>query len=232
MKSIGVDVGGTFTDLVYCDTATGRVAVHKVATDARTIPRVGVMTGMRNSAREDGRRAVRDRLCASTAPPPRPTRCWSTRGAPSRHDHQRGVSRHPADRAATSGPQHYSIMQEIPGRTGRWSSAAIARWCGERLIPPPGVRAGAARRGRGARGGAGVEGGRASRRSRCAFCSPISTRRTSTAPRQIVREEMPDAFVTTSSAVVAPQFREFERFTTTAMNALHRPEGAALHRRG
>ena len=35
---------------------------------------------------------------------------------------------------------------------------------------------------------------------------------------EIVREEYPGCFATTSSSV-SPQFREFERFTTTAMNA-------------
>ena len=39
----------------------------------------------------------------------------------------------------------------------------------------------------------------------------------------IVREVMPEAFVT-SSASVSPQFREFERFTTTAMNAFVGPK--------
>ncbi len=32
MKMIGVDVGGTFTDIVYCDMASGQVAIHKVST--------------------------------------------------------------------------------------------------------------------------------------------------------------------------------------------------------
>jgi predicted NBD/HSP70 family sugar kinase len=32
MKIIGVDVGGTLTDLVYCYMAGGEVAIHKVAT--------------------------------------------------------------------------------------------------------------------------------------------------------------------------------------------------------
>ena len=41
--------------------------------------------------------------------------------------------------------------------------------------------------------------------------------------REIVLEEYPDAFVTTSAAV-APQFREFERFTTAAMNAFVGPK--------
>jgi N-methylhydantoinase A/oxoprolinase/acetone carboxylase beta subunit len=41
--------------------------------------------------------------------------------------------------------------------------------------------------------------------------------------REIVLEEYPEAFVTTSAAV-SPQFREFERFTTTAMNAFVGPK--------
>src|SRR5258708_38161317 len=38
----------------------------------------------------------------------------------------------------------------------------------------------------------------------------------------VVREEYPDCFATTSSSV-SPQFREFERFTTTALNAFAGP---------
>ena len=32
MRLIGVDVGGTFTDLVYADTDAGQTGVHKVST--------------------------------------------------------------------------------------------------------------------------------------------------------------------------------------------------------
>jgi N-methylhydantoinase A/oxoprolinase/acetone carboxylase beta subunit len=40
--------------------------------------------------------------------------------------------------------------------------------------------------------------------------------------REIVQEEYPEVFVTTSSSV-SPQFREFERFTTAAINAFVGP---------
>ena len=40
--------------------------------------------------------------------------------------------------------------------------------------------------------------------------------------RDIILEECPDVFVTTSAAL-EPQFREFERFTTTAINAFIGP---------
>ena len=42
-------------------------------------------------------------------------------------------------------------------------------------------------------------------------------------PAEIVEQDYPDAFVTTSAAV-SPQFREFERFTTAAMNAFIGPK--------
>jgi len=45
MKMIGIDVGGTFTDLVYADTATGTVAIHKVSTTPAD-PSRGMMSGM------------------------------------------------------------------------------------------------------------------------------------------------------------------------------------------
>src|SRR5260370_37453266 len=45
MRLIGVDVGGTFTDLVYADTDAGRTAVHKVSTTPDD-PSRGVVQGL------------------------------------------------------------------------------------------------------------------------------------------------------------------------------------------
>ena len=42
MKLIGVDVGGTFTDVVYTDTDTHQVLIHKVPTTPAN-PSVGVI---------------------------------------------------------------------------------------------------------------------------------------------------------------------------------------------
>jgi hypothetical protein len=42
MRLIGVDVGGTFTDLVHADTEAGRATVHKAST-TRTIPRASAL---------------------------------------------------------------------------------------------------------------------------------------------------------------------------------------------
>jgi len=35
MKRLGVDVGGTFTDLIYVDDESGKVLVHKLALPVR-----------------------------------------------------------------------------------------------------------------------------------------------------------------------------------------------------
>ena len=45
MRLIGVDVGGTFTDLVYADTEAGRTGVHKVSTTPDD-PSRGVVAGL------------------------------------------------------------------------------------------------------------------------------------------------------------------------------------------
>ena len=42
MRLIGVDVGGTFTDAVFADTQTDRLAIHKVPTSSDD-PSLGVM---------------------------------------------------------------------------------------------------------------------------------------------------------------------------------------------
>jgi N-methylhydantoinase A len=45
MKLIGVDVGGTFTDVVYADTDTHQTHIHKVPTTPQD-PSIGVITGI------------------------------------------------------------------------------------------------------------------------------------------------------------------------------------------
>ena len=46
MQLIGVDVGGTFTDLVFADTDSGRTEIHKVATTPED-PSRGIRSGVR-----------------------------------------------------------------------------------------------------------------------------------------------------------------------------------------
>src|SRR5947199_5535118 len=51
MKRLGVDVGGTFTDLIYVDDEAGRILVHKTATTPDD-PSQGTVEGIRELTRE------------------------------------------------------------------------------------------------------------------------------------------------------------------------------------
>ena len=46
MKRLGVDVGGTFTDLIYVDDETGRILVHKLPSTSDD-PSRGTIEGIR-----------------------------------------------------------------------------------------------------------------------------------------------------------------------------------------
>src|SRR5581483_2724987 len=53
MKAIGVDVGGTFTDVVYCDLSSGEVAIHKVSTTPDD-PSRGIIQGITEICSDNG----------------------------------------------------------------------------------------------------------------------------------------------------------------------------------
>ena len=215
---VGVDVGGTFTDLVLTDTASGSVTIHKVSTTP-VDPSIGVVEGILGLCAKAGvtPSAIGHVLHGTTVAT---NAALEYRGAECGMITTRGyrdvvhIGRHQR-------PEHYSIQQRIP-----WQATPLVKRrhrlvVSERLIPPRGdvliplaeneVRD-AARHFK--------EIGIAS----IAICflfsylNPSHERRA----REIVLEEYPEAFVTTS-ADVAPQFREFERFTTTAMNAFVGP---------
>ncbi|MEA3389909.1 MAG: hydantoinase/oxoprolinase family protein [Pseudomonadota bacterium] len=218
MILVGVDVGGTFTDIVLYDADSGAVHVHKVPSTPDD-PSRAVMSGI-----------VGVCAIAGIAPSAIHHVFHGTTVATNAAIQHRGVV---AGMITTAGfrdiihigrhqrPQHYSIQQDIP-----WQSRPLVKrrhrmTVAERLVPPTGdvlvpldeeaVRA-AARQLR----DDGVEA--------IAICflfahlNPIHEQRAKT----IVEAEYPEAFVTCSHEV-SPQFREFERFTTTAMNAFIGP---------
>ena len=144
-------------------------------------------------------------------------------GARHRHDHDRRLSRHPAHRpppAAAALLDHAghplagpAAGQAPPSQDGEGAAGAAAGarcWCRSTRTS---VRAGGAR----AERRAGVEA-----IAICFLFSYLDPAHEERA-RAIVREEYPECFVTTSSSV-SPQFREFERFTTAAMNAFVGPK--------
>ncbi|MEZ5667202.1 MAG: hydantoinase/oxoprolinase family protein [Alphaproteobacteria bacterium] len=219
MHLIGVDVGGTFTDLIYTDTGSGQTAIHKVPTTTED-PSVGAIGAIVALCERVGiaPAAVGAVFHGTTIAT---NAVLEHDGARTGMVTNRGyrdilhIGRHQR-------PQNYSIMQDIP-----WQAQPLVRRrhrlvVDGRIAPPDGrvlhpldedgVRQ-AARRLR----ADGVEA-----IAVCFLFSYIDPAHELRA-RAIVEEECPDAFVV-HSAGVAPQFREFERFTTAAMNAFIGPK--------
>lgn len=214
MRVVGVDVGGTFTDVMYSDRTAGKILIHKVPTTSDD-PSRGVMTGVLEiCARNDIDPATLDYIFHGTTIAT--NAILEYRGAEAGMITTKGfrdvihIGRHQR-------PQHYSIMQEIPWQDKPLVKRRHRKVVTERLVPPHGdvlvaldeeeVRQ-AARELR----DAGVQS-----IAICFLFSYLNPAHENEA-RRIVLDEYPEAFVTTSSSIVA-QFREFERFTTAAMNA-------------
>ena len=218
MQLIGVDVGGTFTDLVFTDTDRGVTLIHKAPTTPDD-PSIGAIDGIRDlCTRYDLDPAAIDHVFHGTT---------IATNAVLEHDGARTgmianrgyrdilhIGRHQR-------PENYSIMQDIP-----WQNRPLVRrrdrmTVRERLAPPDGavlepLDEDAVREAARAFRARGIEA-----ICVCFLFSYLDPRHEERA-RQIVLEEFPEAFVTASSSV-APQFREFERFTTAAMNAFIGP---------
>ena len=218
MRVVGVDIGGTFTDFMLYDTESGGVHVHKVpSTPAQ--PEQAMVAGL-------------SELCATAGLAPRDVTGvfhGTTVATNAVLEHEGAV----AGMITTRGfrdivhigrhqrPLHYSVMQDIPWQAQPFVQRRHRKVVTERIVPPTGevltpldedeVRA-AARELR----EDGVEA--------VAVCFLFSylNRDHERRAAAIVREEMPEAFVTTS-ADIFPQFREFERFTTATMSAFVGP---------
>ncbi|MDP6829965.1 MAG: hydantoinase/oxoprolinase family protein [Alphaproteobacteria bacterium] len=219
MKLIGVDVGGTFTDVMYGDMESQDVAIHKVPTTPED-PSRAVIQGMCEICERFGvdRGAVDHVLHGTTIAT---NAVLEYKGAATGMVTTEGyrdilhIGRHQR-------PQHYSIMQDVPWQDRPLVQRRHRKVVAERLSPPDGavltpldedaVRV-AARELR----DAGVEA-----IAVCFLFAYINSDHEDRAA-EIIAEEYPGCFVTTSSTV-SPQFREFERFTTAAINAFIGPK--------
>ncbi len=219
MRVVGVDIGGTFTDLMLYDTESGSVHVHKVPSTPAE-PERAMVSGLAELCGEAGL-AAGDVTGVFHGTTVATNAVLEHDGALAGMITTRGfrdvvhIGRHQR-------PLHYSVMQDIPWQAKPFVRRRHRKVVTERIVPPTGqvlvpldeeeVRA-AARELR----EEGVES--------VAVCflfsylNPAHERRAAA----IVREEMPDAFVTTSADIV-PQFREFERFTTASMSAFVGPK--------
>ena len=219
MKLIGIDVGGTFTDLIITDSDTQQTEIHKVPTTPED-PSIGATEGIRELCARSGiEPGAIDHVFHGTT---------IATNAVLQHDGAKTgmitsagyrdiihIGRHQR-------PENYSIMQDIP-----WQSRPLVRrrhrkTVAERLTPPAGdvlvaLDEEAVREAARELKAEGVEA-----IAVCFLFSYLEPKHERRA-REIVLEEYPEAFVATS-ARVTPQFREFERFTTAAMNAFIGPK--------
>jgi N-methylhydantoinase A/oxoprolinase/acetone carboxylase beta subunit len=213
MKLIGVDVGGTFTDVVCADTDTQDTYIHKVPTTPQD-PSIGVITGITELCQRHGiapadiQHVYHGTTIATNA-------LLEYKGAKTGLVTTKGyrdilhIGRHQR-------PQHYSIQQEIPWQARPLVRRRYRKVVTERLIPPQGevlipLNEDEVRQATQELRAEGVEA--------IAVCFLFSYLNPAHEDRaaEIIREEYPEAFVTTSASV-SPQFREFERFTTAAIN--------------
>lgn len=217
MRGIGIDVGGTFVDFVLHDTGSGETWVLKLSADED--PAATVVAGIQEICAtasiepSDVGLLVHGTTIATNA-------LLEYKGARTGLITTRGfrdvlhIGRHQR-------PQNYSIQQDIP-----WQARPLVRRrhrlpVTERIVPPAGhvqvpldedeVRAAAGELARD-----GVEAVAV-----CFLFAYLNPQHERTAAR-IVREVLTAAYVCTSTEVV-PRFREFERFTTTAINAFVGP---------
>ncbi|WP_420566114.1 hydantoinase/oxoprolinase family protein [Thalassobaculum sp.] len=219
MKLIGVDVGGTFTDLVYTDTNKGETVIHKTPTTPDD-PSRGVVEGAVELCRRVGvDPAGIDHLMHGTT--------IATNAVLEYNGVEAGLITTEGYRdilhiGRHQRPQHYSIMQEIPWQDRPLVKRRHRKTVTERLAPPRGevlvpLDEDAVRQAARELKAAGVKA--IAIGFLFSYLNPAHEERA----REIVLEEYPEAFVTTSASV-APQFREFERFTTAAMNAFIGPK--------
>jgi len=208
VKLAGVDVGGTFTDVIVADTETSEVRIHKVPSTVAD-PSEGLIEGV---SAADGDATEIDALLHGTT---------IATNALLQHDGAvvglittRGyrdilhIARHQR-------PQHYSIHQEVP-----WQDRALIRRRyrkvvterigpgGEILTPLDEDEVAEAAKELREKGVESVVIGFIN-----SYRNPAHEERA----REIVLSVWPEVFVTTSASVF-PQFREYERFTTAAIN--------------
>lgn len=218
MIVLGVDVGGTFTDLILADLDQQKLTIHKTASTPSN-PAIAVVDGLKAICTKAGI-AVSDIDSMFHGTTVGTNAMLQNDGAVTgmiTNDGFRDVlhiGRHQR-------PQHYSIMQDLPWqnrplikRRHRLTVAGRLDAAGKELTPLDEDSLRCAAKVFAACGVEAVLVG-----FLFSYVNSAHERRAA----EILREEIPDVFVTTSSDV-APQFREFERFTTGAMSAFIGPK--------
>jgi N-methylhydantoinase A/oxoprolinase/acetone carboxylase beta subunit len=225
MKRLGVDVGGTFTDLIYVDDEAGAILIHKLASTPDD-PSRGTVQGIKElTERAEITPADLDQVFHGTT--------IATNIVIEHNGAKVGMITTEGYRdilhiARHKKPLNFSNYQDLP-----WQAYPLVRRRyrltvperitadGEVLVPLDEERAREQVR---KLKEAGVEA-----IAVCflfSFLNPAHEQRVA----EIVREEFPEAFLSVSSEVL-PQYREYERFSTVALNAFVGPKVAGyVHR--
>lgn len=225
MKRLGVDVGGTFTDLIYVDDETGDIRVHKIPTTPED-PSRGTVQGIEQIAKAAGQRpGALDQVFHGTT--------IATNIVIEHAGAKVGMITTEGYRdilhiARHKKPLNFSIYQDLP-----WQRYPIVRRRYRLTVPERITKDGSvlvpldeerARQQVRKLKEAGVEAVAV-----CflfSFLNPEHERRVAA----IVREEFPEAFLSVSSEVL-PQYREYERFSTVCLNAYVGPKVSTYVRR-
>jgi N-methylhydantoinase A/oxoprolinase/acetone carboxylase beta subunit len=225
MKRLGVDVGGTFTDLIYVDDEAGEIIVHKLATTPAD-PSRGTVQGIREVTENAGvRPAALDQVFHGTT--------IATNIVIEHNGARVGMITTEGYRdilhiARHKKPLNFSNYQDLPWQRHpivrrRYRLAVPERITGDGTVLVPLDESRAREQARRLKE-AGVEAVAV-----CflfSFLNPEHERRVA----EIVREEFPEAFLSVSSEVL-PQYREYERFSTVCLNAYIGPQVSRYVRR-
>jgi 5-oxoprolinase (ATP-hydrolysing)/N-methylhydantoinase A len=221
MRRIGVDVGGTFTDLIYVDDEAGVVRVHKLPTTPDD-PSRGTVQGIEEISSAAGQSpGALDQVFHGTTIATNIVieHSGATVGMITTEGYRDilHIARHKK-------PLNFSNYQDLP-----WQRHPVVRRRFRLTVPERITKDGSvlvpldedkAREQVRKLKEAGVEAVAV-----CflfSFLNPAHEQRVA----EIVREEFPDAFLSVSSEVL-PQYREYERFSTVGLNAYVGPKVAS-----
>ncbi|MEZ5100088.1 MAG: hydantoinase/oxoprolinase family protein [Thermoleophilia bacterium] len=225
MKRVGVDVGGTFTDLIYLDDETGTILVHKLPTTPAD-PSEGTIDGVQAISASAGIEPRElDQVFHGTT--------IATNIVIEHNGAKVGMITTEGYRdilhiARHKKPLNFSNYQDLP-----WQRYPIVRRRYRLTVPERILKDGSvlvpldedkAREQVRKLKEAGVEAVAV-----CflfSFLNPAHEARVA----EILREEFPEAFLSVSSEVL-PQYREYERFSTVCLNAFVGPKVARYVRR-
>lgn len=221
MYQIGIDVGGTFTDFVLHNDETGETRIHKLPSTPEDPSRAAIAGIQALSAREGFDPAQLNRVVHGTT--------IATNIILQRNGARVGLITTEGFRdilhiGRKKRPLNFSNYQDVPRQTAPLVPRRLRLTVPERIRAPDGavevpLDEDAARRALRRLAGEGVDAIAVA--LLFAFLNPDHENRV----RELAAEECPGVFVTCSHEV-SPLHREYERFSTTALNAYVGPATA------